>query len=221
VDKVQEKSPLHYALVKKLQCLQPRLILDSPDPCTGAFKVVLKHMVEANKVNVKDCDAIVMQYADFTSEVKKFQAFRNFVEGHDRLDTLYYDVLAHQKKYSKLSEVLQKLLLLSHGQATVTKELLASVQASRQRYQSDLESKRVEKAKRDKCEKRKHIEEDVVCLKKKRTQLDADVSVLYQEADDLAEKAEHSRSWQLMWSNSHRRTAKEKACKVDELKKKI
>ena len=37
----------------------------------------------------------------------------------DRLDTLYYDALGQEKKYLKVCEVVRKLLLLSHGHATV------------------------------------------------------------------------------------------------------
>ena len=110
---------------------------------------------------------------------KKLSAFRNFnhVNANCRLDVFLYKEMGQQSEYRLLWGVVQELLLLSHGQATVergfsverhnlteeesivsqrlicdyvrltggvanvevTKELLISVKAARQRYQAFLD----------------------------------------------------------------------------------
>ena len=47
------------------------------------------------------------------------QPFRSFVPLKNRLDEHMYSTLADRKKFSELWAVVQILLLLSHGQATV------------------------------------------------------------------------------------------------------
>ena len=46
--------------------------------------------------------------------------------------TLYYDALGQEKKYLKLWEVVRKLLLLSHGQATVERSFSVNKDVSEQ-----------------------------------------------------------------------------------------
>jgi outer membrane murein-binding lipoprotein Lpp len=95
------------------------MIVTCADSCTGAFKVVLKHLVDAKRLNVHKCDDILAQFNAFLNEAKKSKRSRDFKEGTDHIDTLYYDMLALEKKYAALWEVIKKLLLLSHGQATI------------------------------------------------------------------------------------------------------
>ena len=59
------------------------------------------------------------QFSEFTTSDAVGFNFEKFSQGMDRIDTLYYDALGQEKKYLKLWEVVRKLFLLSHGQATV------------------------------------------------------------------------------------------------------
>ena len=45
--------------------------------------------------------------------------FQSFIVGESRLDVLFYDSMANVTEWADLWELTKKLLLLSHGQASV------------------------------------------------------------------------------------------------------
>ena len=94
----------------------------------------------------------------------------------------------------------------------ITKELLNSAQSGRQRYHAYLEKRKNEK---DKGEKRKPKEEEMVHLKKKKIRLEKDIKFLNKEADSLSLKAEETRNFNfIIKCNSHRKRSKDKEAEV-------
>jgi hypothetical protein len=121
VQKLCEKCPLLYPIVRNLSCLNPHKIAREPQAVIGKFHRVLKCMTDARLVLLSDCDAITTEYADFVHSFR-FDAASNSYTGladtdSNRLDTLYYSSM--KDSYPKLWQVVKILLLLSHGQATV------------------------------------------------------------------------------------------------------
>ena len=77
-------------------------------------------MTEKKRINASECDKILSEFSHFYDKMLSCdsEGFHNFKPSEDRLDTFYYDRLA-KSEFSRLWEVFEILLLLSHGQATV------------------------------------------------------------------------------------------------------
>ena len=121
--KLLDKSPLKYPLVKNMSWLDPRLMLSQKDKTNGVTKLtrVLRILCETGRIHESKCDTIISEYGKFLDDIvsNDSQSFRSFVPSKNRLDKLMYFTLADQKEFSELWAVVQILLLLSHGQATV------------------------------------------------------------------------------------------------------
>ena len=74
--------------------------------------------MEANRVNITECDQIMTEFAEFAETVAQLPRFRNF-DSDDRLDSMCYETIGQNASWRKLWSVIRTLLLLSHGQASV------------------------------------------------------------------------------------------------------
>jgi hypothetical protein len=92
-----------------------------PDESKKMFRRVLISLNHVGQVADQDCDNITNQFDDFIDTVvpASHAKFNNFDKSKDHLDTLLYSVLSSKPEFVKLWSILSKLLLLSHGQATV------------------------------------------------------------------------------------------------------
>ena len=184
--KLREKCLLKYILLRYLMSLDPKKMAEEKDFCRKNFDGLLRELVKANRITggPSACDEIRSQFHDFIdcAVPKKLSALRNFnhLNANCRLNVFLYKEMGQQSEYRLLWGVVQELLLLSHGQATVergfsvkrhnlteeesivsqrlicdylrstggvanvevTKELLISVKAARQRYQAFLDDQR-------------------------------------------------------------------------------
>ena len=89
--------------------------------CCAKFKVVLKKLVECQRLNIRSCDSLVLQYSEFLDLATKVEtsAFEEFSFKVDRLDVFLQKHIGSVRSLSKLWDLLRELLILSHGQATV------------------------------------------------------------------------------------------------------
>ena len=89
--------------------------------CFAEFKVVLKKLVECQRLNIRDCYSLVLLYSKFLDLATKVEtsAFEEFNFKVDRLDLFLQKHIGSVRSLSKLWDLLRKLLILSHGQATV------------------------------------------------------------------------------------------------------
>lgn len=120
-EKLQDKSPLHYTLVRNMDCLDPRRMVENGETCINKLKILLKVMTEAKKIDENDCDDVVKQYRLFLRDVvaSRSAEFADFNPATDRVDTLLYQKIAGEKLYDKLWNAVAPLLLISHGNASV------------------------------------------------------------------------------------------------------
>lgn len=119
-EKLQEKSPLHYSLVRNMDCLNPRRMAENSDACIAKLKRILKVMTEAKRFDENKCDDVVKQYRGFLRDVATRNSdFADFDSATGRVDTLLYSTMAGDKMYAQLWSVVAPLLLLSHGNASV------------------------------------------------------------------------------------------------------
>ena len=121
LSRLLNKSPLQYSLVRNMMCLDPRRMASKQEDCTEKMKRVLNTLVQANRLPEDDCDVIRQQYRKYLEEVVAAERarFSDFKPTASRIDTLLYQTMACNTDFPQLWKVVQQLLLLSHGQATV------------------------------------------------------------------------------------------------------
>ena len=76
-------------------------------------------MHSRNRVDINECDGIHRDYTTFIQEAKYLSEYNEFRKSEDRVDRLFFNSVSGIEKYTKLWNVVQLLLLLSHGQASV------------------------------------------------------------------------------------------------------
>lgn len=80
------------------------------------FKKSLRILVDAGHVKEEDCDTMISSFSDCIRT--EAEALSTFQKDKDRLDSFLYGILS--SKYPNLwRKVVMKLLILSHGQASV------------------------------------------------------------------------------------------------------
>ncbi|MGH0127645.1 UNVERIFIED_CONTAM: hypothetical protein FKN15_071800 [Acipenser sinensis] len=119
VTKLLEKCPLRYTLVRNLGWLDPKQITENPGQCEKQLKTCLQIMSNNGQMRKSKCDQIITQFKDFATFCRTSDDFSQFNETDSRLDCFFYEQLSKDHRYQELWEVTQKLLLLSHGQASV------------------------------------------------------------------------------------------------------
>ena len=70
-NKILERSPMKYKLVRSLYCLNPQKIIEQPEKCTKAFEVVLTKLIENKWGYSSIADDLLEQYKSFLQVVKK------------------------------------------------------------------------------------------------------------------------------------------------------
>ena len=118
----REESPLKYSLARNMACLDPRLMVSDQEHSKTKFKRLLENLVTQNRVDGDDVDMLVASYRELLHEVTGCELqskFKDFTVESDRVDVLLYECMGQNKTYKKLWIVIRKLLLLSHGQASV------------------------------------------------------------------------------------------------------
>ncbi|CAH3148926.1 unnamed protein product [Pocillopora meandrina] len=122
VGKLFEKTPIAYTLARNLTCLDPNLIVTDKEGCCAKFNVVLSKLVKCSRLNIRDCDPLVLQYSEFLDLAIKAEksAFEEFNFKVDRLDIFLQKQIGSVSSLSKLWDLLRELLILSNpSQATV------------------------------------------------------------------------------------------------------
>lgn len=118
--KLLEKCPLKYTLVRNLAWLDPQKIKEKPSLCEKQLRLCLQIISSAGKVRENKCDTILNQFRDFAVICKTSEEASEWPTGaHSRLDTFFHAQLAKEHAFKDLWEIVQKVLLLSHGQASV------------------------------------------------------------------------------------------------------
>ena len=114
-----KQSPLVYTLVRSLSSLDSFQICNDQERCIGNFRRALNILHSCNRVDINECDGIPCDYTTFIQEAKYLSEYKEFRKLEDRVDRLLFNSLSGIEKYTKLWNVVQLLLLLSHGQASV------------------------------------------------------------------------------------------------------
>ncbi|KAI0211438.1 hypothetical protein LSAT2_003733 [Lamellibrachia satsuma] len=212
--KLLEKCLITYTMTRNLTCLDPRLMGGRKDDCIAKFGRVLHKLSNLHQVRNPDCDAIQQQFISFVNEVVPTNSttFKDFNPDNERLDTFLAFYLKCTQ-YEKLWMVTKKLLILSHGQATVERgvsinshvavENMKEESLVTQRivhnhnswwYMAYLEAEK-EKVLKQNIEqhfnsKRKHECEEAEKMEANKRRLNQYMAALVKSADELATSAE-------------------------------
>ena len=69
-EKLIERSPLKYSLVRNLSCLSPKLIAEDPEKAKTRFEKVLDKMLECRRLNADECDTTKQQFDGLVTEIQ-------------------------------------------------------------------------------------------------------------------------------------------------------
>ena len=135
-EKMLEKCPLKYRIVRCLKCLNPQQIAASLTQSVKLFEKLLHCLIDANRVKEADADNLKREYQLFLTNAvhghpQTLLKFKNYDKLTDeRIDSLLATMMKDIPAYAKLWELVKCLLVLSHGQAgvergfSVNKELM-------------------------------------------------------------------------------------------------
>ena len=118
ISKIVEKSPITYSLVRNMVCLDPANLPTKKEPSVAKLTHILRNLVDAGQVSEHLCDPALTEYSALFDEVAA-AGTTQFDHTTDRLDTYYHSLLDGKGDYKNVWYVIRKLLLISHGQASV------------------------------------------------------------------------------------------------------
>lgn len=121
VKKLVDKSPLTYSVVRYMNFLDPRIFIVKKETSAEKLTRILCIMSEAGRISDNECDKVMLQFNHFhdNSLTTDSEAFKGFSMETGRVDTFYFDRLSNKTDFKELWKVVELLLALSHGQATV------------------------------------------------------------------------------------------------------
>lgn len=114
--KLLEKSPVQYSLARCMVCLNPMEMALNPGSCTKLMERLLRILVDAKQIAEEKCDTVFQSYTEFLRTINKGQ-FESFDKEKLRVDVFLKEHMSRNQPI--LWEIVRKVLLLSHGQATV------------------------------------------------------------------------------------------------------
>lgn len=112
-----QKCPVNYALVRPAICIDPRVMAGYPEKAQEKMKKVLIVLSQNKRILGKDCDEILLLYADFLLNIVKPNSFEftSFNPKSDSLDNFLQTYFSNNH-YEKVWKIIKMVLILSHGQ---------------------------------------------------------------------------------------------------------
>jgi len=123
-EKLLEKSPLKYRLVRSMRCLDPQIIAGPLNKSVKMFERLILCLIDAKRVTPTESDNLKREYQQFVQTKVQCHPqillqFRNYDKVSDqRVDSLFAEHLK-ESNFKKLWQLFKCLLVLSHGQAGV------------------------------------------------------------------------------------------------------
>ncbi|XP_078027544.1 uncharacterized protein LOC117265688 [Epinephelus lanceolatus] len=118
IRKVQDKSPLNYLTVRQMVYLDPSVMYRDPERCRKHMKGLVQRFLQDKQLTDTSArDVILQQFDSLLSLESRSEDFLSFPPMQKRLDLFLSSVL--REPYPELWAFCKKLLILSHGQATV------------------------------------------------------------------------------------------------------
>ena len=117
VTKLQERCPLKYSFLRSFRALNPSEMVQNPSSSCTALQTITSKLVTSKQKTPDECDAAELQYKRLLRDEKN--KLETFDPNKQRLDEFFYDLLSGKQEYQALWKVVQFVLVLSQGQASV------------------------------------------------------------------------------------------------------
>ena len=117
VAKIQERCPLKHSFVRALKALDPIVMNLDPISVKTSFSNVTRKLVSTKIRTAAQCDLAERQYSQML-RCKK-EELNQFNQKTQRLDQFYYNLLKGKEEFQELWQIVERILVLSHGQAKV------------------------------------------------------------------------------------------------------
>jgi len=114
--KMLTKTPMTYVSAHNLMCLDPRLMASDPETCGTMMRRLLSTCVDAKLDDADTCDDVLSDFSNFMRTTPHGD-LESFDVTNDRLDAFLHQRMSTCHKMAW--PVVQKLLVLSYGQAMV------------------------------------------------------------------------------------------------------
>ena len=132
LEKIQERSPLKYAIVRYASCLSPLKMVRKKETSIQMFNVLADKLFSGQWISARIADEAKQQFDEFLDSVanEHRDKFLNFDYKKDRLDQFLGLLVHRNKKYAAFWVLCKIVFTLSHGQSavergfSVNKELL-------------------------------------------------------------------------------------------------
>ena len=120
-EKIVERSPLKYTMVRSFTCLAPRNIVISRSTSERRMGDLLQKLFEGNQISSLVADRSKVQFSALCSraETDLKDVFDSYTMHRDRLDNFYTKLLDGQENFVELWSVVKFVMILSHGNASV------------------------------------------------------------------------------------------------------
>ena len=117
IQKLIEKTPIKYRLVRLASCLAPKEIFENSERSSNRFKLLVDGLSTHKKTSSKVADSAKFQYNEVQKTVfEKHDEFIKFDYCNDRLDSFLGNYFSEKKD---LWHVAKLFFVLSHGQSFV------------------------------------------------------------------------------------------------------
>ena len=233
VQKLQERSPLKYAIVRCAASFDPVKMAEYPAEASTLFGGLVDALFDQKRITCREGDDVKLQYENFLVSVVRpnTDIFSKFDFTKQRLDVFLTVYLLGEKKYALLFKVFKFVCVLSHGQASIergfninkevlvenlqqeslvsqrivydqlrsydvkiheipiTRQMILSCKAAHSKYIRSLEDKQKESADDEKSKKRKLKQEEVMSVKRRKTDVENAVKSLKKDIDNCSIEA--------------------------------
>ena len=121
VEKIVERSPLQHQIVRAISCLVPGIIVNNRSIAERRMGVLAQVLYDCGHVTSVAAEKCKTQFSNLCEKAQgtlKAQ-FSTFTRSTTRLDAFYHSIIGENSDYAELFSVVQLVLILSHGNATV------------------------------------------------------------------------------------------------------
>lgn len=124
-EKLLEKSPLKYPIVRAVRCLDPQIISGPAPRSVKMFERLLHCLIDSKRVSAMESDNLKREYEKFVQDKvhgnpELLTKFKHYDKAKDqRIDELLAEQMSEDSNFKRLWALLKCVLVLSHGQAGV------------------------------------------------------------------------------------------------------
>jgi hypothetical protein len=121
LEKIQERSPLKYAIVRYASCISPSKMVRQKRISIQMFSVLADKLFSGQWISARIADEAKQQFDEFLDGVanENRDKFLNFDYKNERLDQFLGLLVHRNKKYAAFWVICKIVFTLSHGQSAV------------------------------------------------------------------------------------------------------